>query len=629
MTKYEQLATDIIAKVGGRENILGLTHCVTRLRFQLKDEGKADTEALKAMDGVVTVLQSAGQYQVVIGNHVPDVYAEVVRVGGIDTGDTSTAPKKMKFGDRVIDLISGIMMPALAVMCAGGMIKGLAVILMVTGAVSDKAGAYILLNAIGDACFYFFPIIIGFNAAKKFNMTPFLGLIIGAALVHPTINGVDLNFWGMNFNASYSSTILPVILMVALAAPLERWLNQVIPDVVKTFLVPMLTLLVIVPIGFMLIGPAANAVSMVIMQGVEALTNFSPILAGLVLGATWQLLVMFGVHMMIVVMAMIPLAAGQPTAIMAAITWVSFAQTAVVVAIWLKTHDKKLKGIALPAWISGIFGVTEPAIYGVTLPRVKMFVLSCIGGGLAGAVSGALGMMAYRMGGMGLFALPSLLSVENPSRDLMYAGICLAVAMIPTFIAAYVMYQDDPVVNAIENQGIPGTPTLARDTVLASPMNGQLMPLRDVPDGAFADGALGAGIAIDPSDGNVVAPADATVMTVFPTKHAIGLITDTGAEVLLHLGMDTVQLGGDHFDVKVAPEQHVKAGDLLATIDIDAIRAAGYSMVSPMVVTNTNDYLDVIAELTPDAQIEAGTPLLTVVADTQEAMGGAVHAVSN
>lgn len=201
--------------------------------------------------------------------------------------------------------------------------------------------------------------------------------------------------------------------------------------------------------------------------------------------------------------------------------------------------------------------------------------------------------------------------------------------MIPTFIAAYVMYQDDPVVNAIENQGIPGTPTLARDTVLASPMNGQLMPLRDVPDGAFADGALGAGIAIDPSDGNVVAPADATVMTVFPTKHAIGLITDTGAEVLLHLGMDTVQLGGDHFDVKVAPEQHVKAGDLLATIDIDAIRAAGYSMVSPMVVTNTNDYLDVIAELTPDAQIEAGTPLLTVVADTQEAMGGAVHAVSN
>ncbi|WP_179393779.1 beta-glucoside-specific PTS transporter subunit IIABC [Lacticaseibacillus absianus] len=628
MTKYDQLATDIIARVGGRENILGLTHCVTRLRFKLKDERLADTDALKAMAGVVTVMQSAGQYQVVIGNHVPDVYAEVVRVGGIETGTGGDAPKKMKFGDRVIDLISGIMMPALAVMCAGGMIKGLAVILMITGALTDKSGAYILLNAIGDATFYFFPVVIGFNAAKKFNMTPFLGLIIGAALLHPTVNGVDLNFWGMNFNASYSSTILPVILMVALAAPLERWLKRVIPDVIKTFVVPMLTLLVIVPLGFMLIGPAANLVSLVLTQGIEALMSFSPILAGLVLGATWQLLVMFGVHMMLIVMAMIPLAAGQPTALLTPIMWVSFAQTAVVIAIWLKSRDKKLKGIALPAWISGIFGVTEPAIYGVTLPRMKMFVLSCIGGGLAGALSSGLGLVTYRMGGMGIFAIPGMLSTENASRDLMFAGLCLATAMIPTFIAAYVMYQDDPVTNAIEDAALPGGSRLERDTVLTSPMTGQLVPLRDVQDGAFAGGALGEGIAIDPTDGRVVAPADATVMTVFPTKHAIGLITDTGAEVLLHLGMDTVQLGGEHFDVAVEAGQHVQAGDLLATLDLAAIRAAGYAMVTPMVVTNTGDYLDVIAELTNDATITAGAPLLTLIANTQDAMEVSAHAVS-
>lgn len=628
MTKYEQLATDIIAKVGGRENIIGLTHCVTRLRFKLKDESIADTAGLKSMDGVVTVMQSAGQYQVVIGNHVPDVFAEVMRVGKLENNANDAPAKKMKFGDRVIDLISGIMMPALSVMCAGGIIKGLAVILMVTGVLTDKSGAYIMLDAIGDACFYFFPIVIGFNAAKKFNMTPFLGLIIGAALVHPNINGVDLNFWGMNFNASYSSTILPVILMVALAAPLERWLKQVIPDVVKTFLVPMLTLVIIVPIGFMLIGPAANAVSLVLTQGIEALMGFSPILAGLVLGATWQLLVMFGVHMMIVVMAMIPLAAGNPTAILTSIAWVSFAQTAVVVAIWLKSKDKKLKAIALPAWISGIFGVTEPAIYGVTLPRMKMFVISCIGGGLAGAMTGALGMQTYRMGGMGLFAIPGMLSTDNAGRDLMYAGICLAIAIIPSFIAAYVMYQDNPIVNGIEDAAIPSAPRLERETVLTSPMTGQLVPLRDVEDGAFAAGALGQGIAIDPSDGRVVAPADATVMTVFPTKHAIGLITDTGAEILIHLGMDTVQLNGDHFDINVKAEQQVKAGDLLATVDLAAIRQAGYSMVTPIVVTNTADYLDVIAELTGNAQIEAGAPLLTLIADTQEATEVNAHAVS-
>ena len=332
--------------------------------------------------------------------------------------------------------------------------------------------------------------------------------------------------------------------------------------------------------------------------------------------------------MMIVVMAMIPLAAGNPTAILTSIAWVSFAQTAVVVAIWLKSKDKKLKAIALPAWISGIFGVTEPAIYGVTLPRMKMFVISCIGGGLAGAMTGALGMQTYRMGGMGLFAIPGMLSTDNAGRDLMYAGICLAIAIIPSFIAAYVMYQDDPIVNGIEDAAIPSTPRLERDTVLVSPMTGQLVPLRDVEDGAFAAGALGQGIAIDPSDGRVVAPADATVMTVFPTKHAIGLITDTGAEILIHLGMDTVQLNGDHFDINVKAEQHVKAGDLLATVDLAAIRQAGYSMVTPIVVTNTADYLDVIAELTGNALIEAGAPLLTLIADTQEATEVNAHAVS-
>ncbi len=404
MGKYEKLAQDIIKNIGGKENIISLTHCVTRLRFQLKDESIANDDVLKSMEGIVTVIKVAGQYQVVIGNHVPDVYTDVSIVAGIsDNVLKSSEKKKMSIKDKVLDLITGIMMPSMGVLCACGMLKGLNTILVVCGLLDTQSGIYVLLNAVGDSLFFFFPIFIGYNTAKKLGLNSFVGMVIGAALCHPTINGVDIEIFGYIVNATYTSSVLPVILVVALAAPLEKWLNKIIPDVVKTFLVPMVVLLISVPLGFMFIGPAANMLGSFLSQILINAYQASPLLAGLLLGGLWQVFVMFGVHMVVILGSMMNVLAGIPDPLFPLMAFVSFAQTATVLGIWVKTKDRKLKAIALPAWISGIFGVTEPAIYGVTLPRVKTFVISCMGGALSGMVAAYFGMRSYTNGWFGNF----------------------------------------------------------------------------------------------------------------------------------------------------------------------------------------------------------------------------------
>lgn len=605
MGKYEKLAKDIIQNVGGKDNILSLTHCVTRLRFNLADESKANDDVLKNMDGVVTVMKTAGQYQVVIGNHVPDVYNDVCKVAGITGEALTNAPKKkMSFKDKALDLISGIMMPSISILCASGMIKGLNTILLVTGLLTMESGMYILLNAVGDAMFFFFPVVLGYNTAKKLNMNPYIGMMIGAALCHPTINGVDLNLFGFKVNATYTSSILPPILVVAMAAPLERFLNKVIPDVVKSFLVPMLVLLISVPIGFAIIGPFANLLGQGLTYIMNAAYNISPVLAGALLGAGWQIFVIFGVHMVVMIGSMMNLVAGIPDPVLPLMLAVSFAQTAVVFAVWLKSKDKKLKAIALPAWISGIFGVTEPAIYGVTLPRIKLFVISCIGGALGSMVIAFLGTQAYTMAGMGVFMIPGMMNPADPMPGLINSCIAIAVAMIFSFIATWFVYKDDEKTTDVQKKE-----EAINQEVIYSPMNGTIKALSQVEDNAFAEGLLGKGVAIVPSDGNVYAPMDGTVMTLFPTKHAIGIVSDHGCEVLIHLGMDTVKLEGKYFTSHVAQGDKVKKGDLLVSFDLKSILEEGYCMDTPIIITNSKDYLDIIE--TQQETIKCGDTLIT------------------
>lgn len=607
MGKYEQLAKDIIKNVGGKENVISLTHCVTRLRFQLKDEGIANTDVLKDMDGVVTVMQTAGQYQVVIGNHVPDVFKDVCAIAGI-SGDAGDAPKKkQKFSEAALDIITGIFMPSIGILCAAGILKGVNILLDMAEIVETTSGLGQLFAAGADAMFYFFPIILGFNAFKKLGGNPFLGMTLGAALVYPAIQGVDLEVFGFVVNASYSSSMLPIVVLSFVAVPLEKFLNKFIPDVVKTFVVPAIVLIICVPLGFCLIGPAANALGEAMNSIIQGAYDFNPIVAGALIGFLWQLLVMVGCHMIVVLPIMMGLMAGVAQPLMAALSFPSFVQTGAVLAIWLKTKNAKLKNIALPAWISGIFGVTEPAIYGVTLPNGKQFILTCVGSGVIGALAMALGVSAYNMGGMGVFALPSMISPTDTSASIISAVIVAIAAVAIGFVIAFLTYKDAKK----GTKEVASKATEIKKEVLESPLSGKVIPLTEVEDQAFAGEALGKGIAIIPSDGHVYAPCDGTVMTLFPTKHAIGIVSDHGAEVLIHLGVDTVKLEGEHFTTHVAQGDKVKKGQLLIDFDIKAITEAGYSLTTPIIITNTNDYLDIVSMET--GNVNKSDTLLTLI----------------
>lgn len=608
MGKYEQLAKNIVKNVGGKENIHSLTHCVTRLRFQLKDESVANTEVLKNMDGVVTVMQTAGQYQVVIGNHVPDVFKDVCEVAGIAGGEGDGEKVKRKFSEAALDIISGIFMPSIGILCASGILKGVNTLLDMAGLVSAASGLGVLLAAAADAMFLFFPIILGFNAFKKLGGNPYLGMTLGAALCYPTIQGVDIDMWGHMINATYTSTMLPMVVLAFLAVPTEKWLNKVIPDVVKTFVVPAIILAVFLPLGFCIIGPAANWVGEVINGFIQGAYTFSPVIAGALIGFLWQILVMMGCHVVVILPMLMGLMAGVEQPLMAAIAFPSFVQTGAVFAIWMKTKNSKLKQVAFPAWISGIFGVTEPAIYGVTLPQGKQFLLTCIGSGVIGALTVLLGVSQYTMAGMGIFALPGCINPANASGSLISAVIVTVAATVLGFVVAFVTYKDKEETNSTS---VPSKTVKVEKEVLNAPVSGTIVPLEKVEDAAFAQGALGKGVAINPTEGKVVAPCDGTIMTLFPTKHAIGIVSDTGCEVLIHIGMDTVNLNGKGFEAHVNQGDKVKKGDVLVTFDLEGIKKEGYSLVTPMIITNTNDYLDIVE--VKEGNVQAGEALLNAL----------------
>lgn len=583
MVKYEELVNFIIKNIGGKENVISLTHCVTRLRFQLKDESKANDEVLKANDGIITVMHTAGQYQIVIGNHVGDVYETILPKLGL-SGEVVETKNKTSIKDKFVDLVSSIFMPAIGMLCACGMIKGLNTILSFAGIYSSTSGLYTLIDAIGDSIFYFFPVIIGYTSTKKFKLTPFVGMVIGLALCYPTINGADLSIVGIQMNVSYTSTVLPVILTVAVAAPMERLLNKYIPDVVKSFLTPMIVILLSTILGYMIIGPVANTVAGWLSDGVLSLYSISPVLAGIVFGGLWQVFVVFGVHITFIVLAIMNLAAGHPDPILSLQAFVAFSQTAVVLAIFLKTKQKKLKSICFPAIISGVFGVTEPAIYGITLQRLPMFVISCIGGSLSGAYAAFAGLKYQQMAGMGIFEMPAMFPQNGTGAAMFQCVIASAFAIIPTFIAAYVFYRDDHKEDNV-------TESLSEE--VNQPIEGKIIPLNQVEDDAFSQEVLGKGIAIIPSEGKVYAPFDGTVITLFPTKHAIGIVSDNGCEVLIHIGMNTVQLNGKYFTSHVQQGDKVKKGQLLVEFDIDHILQVGYNLETPVIITNTKDYSNI------------------------------------
>ena len=572
MGKYNVLAKEIVKYVGGEDNIVSLSHCVTRLRFVLKDETKADDEVLKNMDGVVTVIKSAGQYQVVIGNHVHDVYMDVCEVANI-SNEIEKVEDSKNIKDKFFDLITGIFMPSLAVMTGAGMMKGFLALFVFFGWLSDQSGIYTLIYDIADALFTFMPVVVGYTSAKKFKMDPMLGLAIGAGLMYPGLQNTDLTVFGYTVNVSYTGTVLPVILTNVLAAVMYKQLNKVIPDVIKTFFTPLIVLTIAAPVGFLIIGPTANIFSEYLLNGILAVYGFSPVLAGLLIGGLWQVMVIFGVHTIFAITAIITLMSGAPTPIFSLNFCASFAQTAVVFAIWLKTKDKKLKNIALPAWISGICGVTEPAIYGVTLPRMKQFIISCVGSALGAMYLGFVDVLFYQMAGMGIFAIPGFIQTGgNTANILMHVVIALLISMGFSFIVSYLTFKDDE-----------------EEIIISVPIEGKVISLKEVNDEAFSNELLGKGVCIIPEGNKVHAPISGVVTNLFPTLHAVGITSNEGVEVLIHVGMDTVNLNGDGFKSYVKQGDRVRKGQLLIEFDKDELINKKINLQTPVVITNSNE----------------------------------------
>ncbi|HEM5080293.1 TPA: PTS glucose transporter subunit IIA [Streptococcus suis] len=631
---YTDLATDIVAHVGGKENISSLKHCVTRLRFGLKDESKADTDYLKVRDGVVTVVQAGGQYQVVIGNHVPDVYAAVQKVAGISGDgaldiDEGDGPKGNLF-ERFIDLLSGIFQAFLGPLAAAGIIKGLVAIMASRGLTSDNSAIYAILNAAGDGFFQYLPLLVALTSARKFKMNEFTALVIGMALIYPTLPGslaalkeagLD-NVFGIPFvlptAGSYLSTVIPAILATWVASIIEKNIRKVTPDVVKLFVVPFVTILVAVPLTFLVVGPVANFISDVLSNTFTAIMNFSPILYGLILGAAWQVLVMFGMHWAVVPLAIMQVASNGMSSILVPALLPNFTQTGVLLAIMLKTKESKVKTVSMPALVSSVFGVTEPAIYGVTLPMKTPFFISCAVSGVIGAATMFFNVTGYSVGGMGVFLYPSLVNPANGDMSGMIAAIILTVVAIVASFAIQMalpvpyLYGEPTEKKSVEEtkESVPELKEIKQE-IIASPLIGKVVKLEDVPDAVFASGAMGKGIAIDPLDGILVSPAKAEVTLVFPTKHAIGLRTENGAELLIHIGMDTVSLAGKGFESFVQVGDQVEAGQKLLEFDLHQIKAADLPVITPIIVTNTADYEDIL--VTQESQINSGDYLLTTV----------------
>lgn len=639
MGKYKQLAQDIIKNVGGKENINGLTHCITRLRFKLKDESIANDDVLKNMGDIVTVMKSGGQYQVVIGNHVEAVYKDVVEIIDLDNLNTSSETKKSgNILDKGIDIISGIFQPVLGIMAACGMLKGLNALFVALGLYSATSGGYMVINAAGDALFTFLPLFLGYTSAKKFGLKPMLGLALGAAMCYPAIQGssisagadamytlfkgtmfaspVYIDFFGLPIiSMDYTGTVVPIIFVVYFASKCEKLFNKFVPDLVKFFFVPMLTLLVTLPVALIVIGPIATFGSTLISEAVLSIRDFSPLLAGAIVGFSWQILVIFGLHWGFIPVYINNVMTLGYDNVMMPFFACTFATSAVVLAIFIKTKDKKLKEMAIPNFISGIFGVTEPAIYGMLLPLKKPFIISCIASGIGGAFYGFFNLRKFITGGMGIFELPAMIEPNGGMGNLIVALSGMAISMVVAFVLTMILYKDKEEVKEVENKVKEETKevksTKLEKEIVVSPIKGEVLNLSDIEDAAFSSGVLGQGVAIIPSDGKVVAPVDGVVTTLFPSLHAIGILSDEGVEVLIHIGLNTVQLEGRGFEACIKQGDRITKGQTILKFDIDVIKEAGYSVVTPIVVTNSSQFLDVVQ--TESKNIELEDNLITVI----------------
>ncbi|WP_034946547.1 PTS beta-glucoside transporter subunit IIABC [Erwinia oleae] len=618
--KYQQLAQDILQGVGGRDNVLSLMHCATRLRFRLKDATQANSPELKNHADIITVVESGGQYQVVIGNHVAEVCQAIQQLGKIGDDATASEPVgKQGIVARFIDIVSGIFMPFLGVMTASGILKGLLALAVVIGVTDDKSGSYRMLFVASDALFYFLPLILGYCAGKKFGGNPFTTLAIGAALVHPIMfdawqqaqnGGESLRFLGIPVVLiNYASSVIPVILAAWLSCFIERTIHHRLPSAIRNFTTPLICLVVVIPLTFLAIGPVATSLSLKLADGYLWVYGLSPLFAGMVIGGLWQVCVIFGLHWGLVPVMINNLSVYGfdtiPPLLLAAV----MGQAGATLGVMLRTRDLKLKGLAASSFTASLFGITEPAVYGITLPRRRPFIFGCIGGALGAGLIGFYQAKCYSFGLASIFTI--FQSVPNTGIDSTVIAVICGSLFALVFAALSTSLFGLPASPAEQEKLTPPLPHSRAFQSLLSPLEGRVIPLENVPDESFASGLLGRGIGVVPSCGRIVSPVNGTVASLFHTGHAIGLKADNGMEILIHIGLDTVKLGGKHFTAHVSQGETVSVGDVLIEFDMAAIDAAGYDLTTPVIISNSEDYLDVLPA-TSQEQVREQMPLLSL-----------------
>ena len=601
---FKKLASSVVDAVGGVGNVTNLTHCMTRLRFILKDEAKASDETVKNIPGVMGLVKQGGQYQIIIGNNVAAANKEILALGvdGGATVDASEQPKQKwtlkRVGMTILDAIIGTMTPLIPAIIGGSMVKLLAMLLLMTGVVGETNSTYVLLNTIGDAAFFFLPILVAVSASKKFGTNTYLAVAIAGLMVHPVFmdliakaaegQAVTLAMLPIT-SVKYTYTIIPAIVMSWLLRYIEAGVDRITPLVTKNFLKPMLILLVGAVIAISIVGPAGvwlgNGISAVV-YGIHGKLGW---LAVAIVGAIWPLLVMTGMHRVFTPTIVTTIAeTGSEAMVMPSEIGANMSLGGVSLAVAFKTKNRELRQTALAAASSALIaGITEPALYGVAIRLKRPMIASVITGFIAGAVAGLAGLASHSMAAPGLFTSVQFIDKDNPTSILWIAAV-MAISVVVSFALTLILgFEDIPVE---EDEADMVTPASVK---LMAPMKGAVMGLHDVADEVFSKGLLGKGMAIEPVDGKVVSPIAGTVTTVFPTKHAIGLTDDHGMEVLIHVGLDTVSLNGEPFEALVEAGDRVEVGTELLQADLDAIKAAGLPTTTVVVITNTDEFKDV------------------------------------
>ena len=616
--EYHTLAQDILSHIGGRENIVSLVHCATRLRFKLKDNHKADAEGLKKNPGVIMVVESGGQFQVVIGNHVHDVWLAVRTEAGLTDEPSSVKEEDAVAGNllsRLIDIVSGIFTPFIGVLAASGILKGLLALAVVCGWLSVQSGTYKIWFAASDALFFFFPLVLGYTAGKKFGGNPFITMVIGGALTHPTMIAA--------FNASqqsvaitdaflgipvtwfnYSASVIPIILAAWVSCWLEKQSSRRLPASMKNFFAPLICLSVTVPLTFLVIGPLATGLSQILANGYQWIYALAPWLAGAALGALWQVCVIFGLHWGLVPLMINNLAVLGHDSMLPMLLPAVMGQVGAALGVFLRSRDARQKMLAGSSVTAGIFGITEPAVYGVNLPLRRPFIFGCVAGAIGGAIVGLSSTHVYSFGFANIFTIAQMIPPGGVDSTL-WGGI--AGTLLGLILGCGMTLVAGMPRNTAPDAALPITPG---ENDILSPMTGTVLGLGQIPDPTFASGLLGQGVAIIPSDNKVIAPFAGEVASLFQTRHAIGLLSHSGIELLIHVGIDTVRLDGKPFTAHVQVGDTFRAGDLLLEFDRQAILDAGYDLATPIIITNSDEYPEVMT--VAGTAVTAGTPLLSV-----------------